>query len=55
MIATIKRFICNYWFGKHKYYRMGTVTVNRITEEVWCCERCGKTHYREVFNHGGDL
>lgn len=55
MIATIKRFVCNYWFGSHKYYYMGTVTIHGITEEVWCCGRCGKYHIAEVCNHGNKL
>lgn len=52
MIATIKRFICNYWFETHKYYYMGTVTIRGGTEEVWCCRRCEKYYIAEVGKYG---
>ena len=52
MIATIKRFICNYWFGNHKYRRVANWTIGGIEEEISICKRCGKWHVREGRNHG---
>ncbi|MGQ3736356.1 hypothetical protein [Bacillus sp. Fil] len=49
MIACIKRFICNYWFGDHDWNYKGSMTINGITEQKFKCDRCDKVHYREVY------